>query len=90
MKFFDDGWADAVEDVVESITEDDATTADQVEPADLSSEEIATRYEAGLAARRGGSAEAMADLEPTFDDLDDRTNELLARIQGLLATVEDG
>ena len=89
VKFFDDGWADAVEDVVESITEDDATNADAVEPPDLSSEEIAARYEAGLAARRG-TAEAMADLEPTFDDLDDRTNELLARIQGLLATVEDG
>lgn len=83
VKFFDDGWADAVEDVVESISDDEDTTTDPVEPPDLSSDEIAARYEAGLAARRG-TAEAMADLEPTFDDLDDRTDELFARIQKLL------
>ncbi|WP_326603604.1 hypothetical protein [Rhodococcus sp. PD04] len=87
VKFFDDGWADAVEDVVETISEDEKDSTEPVEPPELSSEELAARYEAGLAARRG-TAKAMADLEPAFEELDDRTDELLARIQDLLEVVE--
>ncbi|MCZ4587675.1 hypothetical protein O4328_28975 [Rhodococcus opacus] len=86
VKFFDDGWADAVEDVVEAISDSDDTAP--VEQPELSADEIAVRYEAGLAARRG-TAEAMADLTTTFEDLDDRTDELLARIQGIFDTLDE-
>lgn len=91
VQFYDDGWTEVVEEVVEALagTDGAAVDGDAAElagPPDLSSEEIAARYEAGLAARRG-TAEAMADLQPSFDDLDDRTDELLARIQSLLETV---
>ncbi|WP_257890304.1 hypothetical protein [Rhodococcus sp. USK10] len=86
VKFFDDGWTDAVEDVVEAINGGDDTTP--VEQPELSSEEIAARYESGLAARRG-TAEAMADLTTTFEDLDDRTDELLARIQAIFDTLDE-
>lgn len=87
VQFYDDGWADAVEDVVEAITDNDDAT-EPVAPEPLSSEEIEARYEAGLAARRG-TADAMAELEPVFEELDDRTDELLARIQSILDTVEN-
>jgi hypothetical protein len=80
VKFFDDGWSDAVDDLTGAVTEEDPIP---VVPLDLSPEEIAARYEAGLAARRG-TVEAMADLAPTFDEFDDRADELLARIQALL------
>lgn len=92
VQFYDDGWAEAVEEVVETLAGTDGSMVagdarELVAPPDLSSEEIAARYEAGLAARRG-TAEAMADLQPTFDDLDDRTDELLARLERLLDEVE--
>ncbi|MFC9553678.1 hypothetical protein ACFTWF_22755 [Rhodococcus sp. NPDC056960] len=85
VKFFDDGWADAVADVV---AVSDGENATPVEPPDLSSEEIEAGYEAGLAARRG-TTQAMADLAATFEDLDDRTNELLARIQGIFDALDE-
>jgi hypothetical protein len=81
VKFGGDGWSDVVDDIVETTTD----TEEYMIPVvpELSGQELAARYEAGLAARRG-SVEAMAALTPTFDELDDRADELLARIEGLL------
>ncbi|WP_245672757.1 hypothetical protein [Aldersonia kunmingensis] len=85
VKFVGDGWSDTVDDVVETSSDTEEYRTPVVPPL-LSEDEIAARYEAGLAARRG-TVEAMADLAPVFDEFDDRADELLARIQGLLDDV---
>lgn len=76
-----DGWSEEFDDVVETTSNTEEYPIPVV--PELSDDELATRYEAGLAARRG-SVEAMEALTPAFDELDDRADELLARIEGLL------
>lgn len=85
VRHFDDGWTDVVEDVATAAysdpTDKDESTSQFV---DYTADELAAKYDAGIAARRAG-AESMAELDDAFDDLDSRTAELLARTEALLA-----
>ncbi|GBF17390.1 hypothetical protein Br6_04796 [Rhodococcus sp. Br-6] len=88
VKHFDDGWSEAVDDVTTAVYDEssaDSDVEDSVpEFVDYTPEELAAKYEAGIAARHA-AANSMADLDDTFDEIDTRTAELLARTEALLA-----
>jgi hypothetical protein len=77
-------WTDVVEYGDTAAYSDPADANESTtEIVDYTADELATKYDAGIAARRAG-AETMAELGDAFDDLDSRTAELLARIEALL------
>ncbi|MDH6284608.1 hypothetical protein [Prescottella agglutinans] len=93
VKHFDDGWTDAVEDVTTAayseMADGDFNTNAVPEIVEYTSEELAAKYDAGIAARKAGAA-AMADFDDAFDEIDARTAELLARTEALLEQMSSG
>ncbi|WP_182263351.1 hypothetical protein [Rhodococcus sp. UFZ-B548] len=70
---------DRIDAAIDPADANESTT----EIVDYTADELAAKYDAGIAARRAG-AETMTELGDAFDDLDSRTAELLARIEALL------